>query len=151
VVLESGTSFSKKAQGLEERSASSVQPQGVLQSDIKHAKSDLQTELKRHEAQRSIAHQALEAARAKVKALATKIVAEKRNIKTVTNALREVRTQIRQLQNDAQSDTAEEMVNELRGEVKTWGERIAIEQANKAELTARVEVRLLVYLGMGWL
>lgn len=140
VVLESGAGFSKKAQGLEERTASSVQPNGVLQSNIQDAKCDLQAELERHRAQHAIAHQTLEAVSAKVKALAGLQVAEKRNIKALNNALREARIKIRQLQSDTQSDPAEEMVNELRGEVTTWGEQIAAEQRKEAELNTRIEV-----------
>jgi hypothetical protein len=140
VVLELGAGFSKKAQGLEEHSASPVQVNVVPQSNIQHAKCDLQAELLRLRAHHAIAHEALKALSTKVEAFAGKQVAEKRNIKALTNALREARTRIRQLQSDMQSDPAEEIVNELREEVTAWDERIAAEQRKKADLMAHAEV-----------
>jgi len=64
--LESGASFSKKARGLEERSPSFVQPQGVLQSDIAHAKRDLQAELEKQKQEYGATRAALLEFKAKV-------------------------------------------------------------------------------------
>mmetsp|Transcript_27334 Transcript_27334/g.83084 ORF Transcript_27334/g.83084 Transcript_27334/m.83084 type:complete len:966 (+) Transcript_27334:623-3520(+) len=139
VVLESGASFSKKAAGLEGRVAASVQPQGVLQSDIEHAKRDLQAELQRCKAQHTEAITALQGVMVRVKALASSQVSERRDIKTLTQALRQTHVKMRQLEGETQIDPAEEVVNELREEVKTWCERIVAEQHKEVQLSAQLE------------